>query len=108
MTSATDPARRNFLRTAGATGLAVPYLLSSSALAQAGKPGANERLSIALIGCGGMGRANLNACAGQPDVVVTGACDVWRQRREAVAAQYKSARPYADYRDSWTAKTSTA
>ena len=39
MTSAADPARRNFLRTAGATGLAVPYLVSSSALAQPGKPG---------------------------------------------------------------------
>ena len=95
----TDLPRREFLRTASATGLAVPYLVSSSALAQPGKPGANDRLSIALVGCGGMGRANLGACSGQADVVVTGACDVWRQRREAVCAQYKSARPYADYRE---------
>ncbi len=82
----TDLPRREFLRTASATGLAVPYLVSSSALAQPGKPGANDRLSIALVGCGGMGRANLGACSGQADVVVTGACDVWRQRREAVCA----------------------
>ncbi len=94
-----DLLRRDFLRTAGAAGFAVPYLISSSALAQPGKPAANDRLSIALIGCGGMGRANLGACGSQPDVVVTGACDVWKQRREAVCAQYKSARPYADYRE---------
>ena len=82
----TDLPRRKFLHTAGAAGFAVPYLISTSALAQPGKPAANDRLSIALIGCGGMGRANLGACGGQADVVVTGACDVWRQRREAVCA----------------------
>ncbi len=97
--NSTDFPRREFLRTAGAAGLAVPYLISSSALAQPGKPGANDRLSIALIGCGGMGRGNLGACGSQADVVVTGACDVWQQRREAVCAQYKSAKPYADYHD---------
>ena len=95
----TDLPRREFLYTAGAAGFAAPYLISSSALAQPGKPGANDRLSIALIGCGGMGRGNLGACASQPDVVVTGACDVWQQRREAVCAQYKSAKPYADYHE---------
>ena len=91
--------RREFIRTAAATGLAVPCLVPSSALAAPGKPGANERLSIALIGCGGMGRGNLDACGSQPDVVVTGACDVWQARREAVCVRYRSARPYADYRE---------
>jgi predicted dehydrogenase len=99
MNAPADVLRREFLRTAAATGLAVPYLVSSSALAGPDKPGANERLSIALIGCGGMGRGNLSACGSQPDVVVTGACDVWQQRREAVIAQYPSAKPYADYRE---------
>ena len=99
MTHPTDFPRRDFLRAAAATGLAVPYLVPSSALAQPGKPGANERLSIALIGCGSMGRANLNACGSQPDVVVTGACDVWKQRRDAVIAQYHTAKPYADYHE---------
>jgi predicted dehydrogenase len=93
-----DLSRRNFIRNAAA-GAAVPYLVSSSALAAPGKPGANDRLSIALIGCGGMGRANLNACGSQRDVVVTGACDVWQARREAVCAQYKTAKPYADYQE---------
>jgi predicted dehydrogenase len=99
MNPSADLPRREFIRTAAATGVAVPYLVSSSALAGPGKPGANERLSIALIGCGGMGRGNLSACGGQPDVVVTGACDAWQQRREAVVAQFPSAKPYSDYRE---------
>jgi predicted dehydrogenase len=91
--------RRDFLRTAGAAGMAVPYFVSSSAMGQPGKPGANSRINVALIGCGGMGQANLGACAASADVVVIGACDVWKQRRDAVAARYKTATPYADYRE---------
>jgi predicted dehydrogenase len=60
----------------------------------------NERIHLGLIGCGGMGRGNLANCAQHPDVVVTGACDVWQQRREAVVADYKdSCKPYDDYRE---------
>jgi hypothetical protein len=47
-----------------------------------------------------MGRANLNNCAEHPDVVVTGACDPWKSRRDSVVAQFPdSCRPYADYRE---------
>lgn len=47
-----------------------------------------------------MGRANLNACAQYPDVVVTGACDVSKARRDSVVQQYKeTCKPYADYRE---------
>ena len=99
MSHPTELPRRDFLRTAGAAGAAVPYLVSSSALGQAGKPGANSRINLALIGCGSMGQGNLGACAGSPDVTVIGACDVWKQRREAVAARYKTAKPYADYQE---------
>jgi predicted dehydrogenase len=53
-----------------------------------------------LLGCGGMGRANLNACAVHADVAVTAACDVWPARRETVTAQFKdTCRSYADYRE---------
>ena len=63
------------------------------------RPGPNERIHLGLIGCGGMGRANLRNCAAYPDVVVTGACDVWKERRDAVVADFKgSCNPYADYR----------
>jgi len=55
---------------------------------------------VALIGCGGMGQANLGACAGQADVAVTAVCDVWKTRAEQAAGTFKvSAKPYHDYRD---------
>jgi len=74
--------------------------VSASALGLDGKPGANDRLGIALIGCGGMGRANLRNSAKYDDVEVTGVCDVWKERREKVVEKYKeSAKPYHDYRE---------
>ncbi len=95
--------RRDFVAqtaAAGAAGLAVPYVVSARALGQPGTPPPSERIQVGLIGCGGMGRGNLQNCAAHPDVVVTGACDVWKARRDAVAAQFKqSCKPYADFRD---------
>jgi len=103
MSERNDFSRREFVRrtaTAGAVTAAVPYLVPRSALGQADKPGPNDRIHLGLIGCGGMGRGNLNNCARHDDVVVIGACDVWKSRREAVANQYKqSCKPYADYRE---------
>jgi predicted dehydrogenase len=94
--------RRDFIgKTAkiGAT-MAVPYFVSASALGQEGKPAPSGRIQVGLIGCNGMGRANLKNCAGHPDVVVTGACDVWKARRDAVVAEHKeTCKPYADYRE---------
>jgi predicted dehydrogenase len=93
--------RRRFLAstvTTGAAGLSAPYILSPNALANRTRVGANDRLQIGLIGAGGMGRANLDNCAADPDVEVTGVCDVWARRREPVLAKYKSAKPYTDFR----------
>ncbi len=46
-----------------------------------------------------MGRANLGECAKHADVVVTGACDVSKSRRDEVVAQFPdTCKPYADYR----------
>ena len=95
--------RRSFIREAasvGTAGMAVPYFVPAGALGAQGRAGANDKIGVGLICCGGMGRANLNACAARSDVVVTGACDVWKPRRDAVVAQYKdTARPYHDYRE---------
>lgn len=97
--------RRDLIHQIAAIGVAVPYLVPASALGQKGKSGANDKIGIGLIGCGGMGRANLNACAGRPDVAVTGACDIWKNRRDAVAAKYgTTVKPYHDYRDMLQAK----
>ena len=63
------------------------------------RAGANDRLQIGLIGAGGMGMGNLANCAAHQDVVVTAICDVWKDRRDAACAQYPTAKPYADYRE---------
>ena len=95
--------RRDFVRTtatAGAVGAAAPCFVPASALGQDDKPAASERIGVGLIGCGGMGRANLSNCAKYDDVAVTGVCDVWKERREKVTDRYKtSAKPHHDYRE---------
>jgi len=89
----------------GAAGAAVPYFIPSGVLAGPGRPGANDKIGVGLIGCGGMGTANLQACASRADVAVTGVCDVWKSRREAIAARFKgAAKPYHDYREMLQAK----
>src|SRR5512140_3591751 len=95
--------RRAFLEKAGtitAIGFAAPHLAVAGQPATRPKPGPNSRIHLGLIGCGGMGRANLGACAKQPDVVVTGACDPWKSRRDEVVQQFKdTCKGYADYRE---------
>ncbi len=62
--------------------------------------GVNSKVHVGLIGCGGMGAANLAAAAAHPDAVVTGICDVWKSRRDALVEKYqKTAKPYHDYRE---------
>jgi hypothetical protein len=95
--------RRSFLGktvSAGAVGVAAPYVVPARALGRAEKPAPSDRIHLGLIGAGGMGRANLRNCAKYPDVVVTGVCDVWKARRDETVARYgASAKPYADYRE---------
>jgi predicted dehydrogenase len=99
------PSRRRFLKSAAGATLVAPLLVPSAVLGAEGQTPPNSRIHVGLIGCGGMGRANLNACAQQPDVAVTAACDVWPARRDSVAAQYKdSCKPYADFREMLAAK----
>ncbi|GBC98354.1 Inositol 2-dehydrogenase [bacterium HR17] len=63
--------------------------------------GANERIGVAVIGCGGMGNAHINTLLalkekGEP-VDIVAVCDVWQKRRDA-AAQRTGAQPVSDYR----------
>ncbi|MBM4038794.1 MAG: Gfo/Idh/MocA family oxidoreductase [Planctomycetes bacterium] len=86
-------ARRGFLRCAtAASGLAAaPYMLTSAALGAEGKPPANDRICVGMIGMGGRGSG---LGVGQ----VIGVCDPWRDRRER-QAQARGATPYADFRE---------
>ena len=95
--------RRAFLGQAAtltALGVAAPHLVTAAQPAGQPAHSPNGRIHLGLIGCGGMGRANLGACASQPDVVVTGACDVWQSRRDAVVQQFKdTCKGYRDFRE---------
>ncbi len=89
--------RRHFLRS---TALAAPLLVRSSVLGREKKTPPSERISLGIIGVNGMGRTNLDNCARHSDVVVTGVCDVWKKRRDAVTERFKTtAKSYADYRE---------
>lgn len=80
--------RRAFLGHAGALGLAATA--GARAASTAAVAGANERLSVALIGCGGQGKHVVNAFATLPNVEIAYACDPDSARagqaKEAVGA----------------------
>lgn len=100
----TNTTRREFLKTASAA-LAAPMIVPSSVLGADGQTPPSGRINLGIIGCGGMGRSNLGECTKHSDVVVTAACDVWKTRRDAVAAQFKgTCKTYADYREMLQAK----
>jgi predicted dehydrogenase len=70
--SSTRLPRRDFLST-GAAAAAAFTLLPSGSYGRTRKISANDKVNIATIGCGGMGRANLQALAGMNHVAM---CDV--------------------------------
>ena len=93
--------RRQFLAAAGAA-VSVPYLIRPGVLAAAGRSGANERLTIGMIGVGGMGRGHLKNMirfreAGEVNIAAV--CDVDEQRlARAVEIAGRGVLPYCDYR----------
>jgi predicted dehydrogenase len=91
--------RRDFLRTTAAVALAAPTVLPGSVFGAGSATLPSERIRLGLIGCGHMGRVNLNNCAAHPDVVVTAVCDVDENRLEPTVEQYKATcRGFRDYR----------
>jgi len=92
--------RRRFLQATGAAAATAPYVVPASALGQAEKPPASERISLGIIGLNGMGRGNLGNCASQPDVVVTAVCDCWQKRLDPIVAKHKAtAKGHRDFRE---------
>ena len=112
--------RRTFLRVAG-TGVALPYVVASSALGGNGRAPASERIRMGFIGLGGQGSGHLIGGAwtyvpggyvARDDVQVLAVCDVRRQRREHARqrcnqvyaakfgpADYNGVRAYNDFRE---------
>jgi len=99
-----DMTRRGFLKTASVGTVA----MSMSAASYARVKGANDRISIGIIGCGSRGldahMAGIYPFAKDQNIEVTAVCDPWRIRREMAAAKAKEqygreARPFVSYRD---------
>jgi len=100
--------RRSFIKktTGAAVGaISFPYIVSSSALGQAGAVAASERIVIGFIGVGGRGASLLRNFLHLSDAQVVALCDVKRQNRDrakqTVDKQYKTTgcSAYTDFRE---------
>ena len=93
--------RRHFLAAAGAATV-FPAIIPSRVLAAEGNPGANERITVAFIGVGGMGNYHLDDMkrfidAGEVNIAAV--CDVDENRlRDALKKAGPGVTPYRDYR----------
>jgi predicted dehydrogenase len=86
--------RREFLGTSAAVaaGLAVPFALADDKK----KVSASDKIRVALIGCGGMGNANLHDFMRVPDFEIVGLCDVDSRRiADTMKHVERSGRPTA-------------
>ena len=93
--------RRQFIRRAGSAaavtvaGVSTKHTINKTL-------GANERIGVGFIGCGGRSNAHLQAVhylkSQGANVDIVAACDAYRPRMQKVAEGYK-AKGYTDYRE---------
>lgn len=86
--------RRDFLKTTAAAAGAFSLLArGASAATQRRSLGANDRIRIGIIGCGGRGigteMANVHKSAKAENLEVVAVCDPWSKAREEAAAKAK-------------------
>ena len=76
--SRTPSSRRKFFKQSAvaASALAVPYFVPSSVLGQPGKPGANDRIQIGMIGCGARAGQLVGRLPAETQVVSICDCDI--------------------------------
>ena len=100
--------RRDFLRTVSATGITLGAATSAFAAKSIGKMsnrviGANDRINIGVIGCGGRGSSDAQSFAtyGQQNAnscQLLGVVDVYEKRKRTQAEKH-SVKGYSDYRE---------
>ncbi len=91
--------RRKFIKqsTAAASALVVPYFVPSSALGQPGKPGANDRVHVGMIGCGA--RANYLLRKNMPaEAQVVALCDCDTTKMDGLL-QFNDSPKWKTYQD---------
>ena len=85
--------RRQVLRHLGATGIVIGSSSMVSTPARGARP--NDRLNLAIVGCGGQGAENLDKVAGENIVAL---CDVDEKRAADAFQRYPKAKRFRDYR----------
>ncbi|HBT75373.1 MAG TPA: gfo/Idh/MocA family oxidoreductase, partial [Planctomycetaceae bacterium] len=96
--------RRSFI-TSASLAVAAPLVLPAAVLGREGRVSPNERIGMALIGCGGQGRGDMGNLLNYDEVRFLAVCDpVPEHRAEAkkrVTDRYKSVdcAEYADFRE---------
>src|SRR5688572_15435631 len=85
-------ARRRFLKASATTTFGV-WVASRPAFAQSKSP--NEKLNVAVIGCGGQGRANIK---GVKNETVVALCDIDDQTMAKAADEFPGVKKYNDWR----------
>jgi predicted dehydrogenase len=99
-TKTNQTSRRGFLQsaTAASAGLFLPYHFSSKPALAFDTGSANDKVNIGLIGCGGMGRGNINSARKWLNLVAVADAD--SSRCEQTNKQFSNGKAdmYADYR----------
>ena len=100
--------RRDFIKRTG--GLGAGVVLAGKAIAKTAKKvsgsrvvGANDRINIALVGCGGRGRSDAGSFKEYADAhnnacQIVAVCDVYEKRKREIAEKY-GAKGFLDYRE---------
>jgi len=106
MTTASNSpiSRRHFLSATAAT-LILPTIIPASVFGKEDRPAPSGRITMGIIGCGGMGNGNLDAFLNLPDVQVVAACDVDKNHLKDTVKKindhYKNndCKAYTDFRE---------
>jgi ornithine cyclodeaminase/alanine dehydrogenase-like protein (mu-crystallin family) len=100
-----SPSRRTFLKTAAASAVAMPYFIPAAALGKDGNTAPSERIVMAGIGIGNMGRGDMGAFLSRGDVQYVGVCDVRKDVRDKMKDRTdqkygnKDCKAYNDFRE---------
>ncbi len=98
MENNTHYTRRKFVKATAAAAVGAPLVLKSSVIH--GNPAPSDKINLGIIGCGGLGKANLKACMSHKDAVLVAACDVWKERLDPIVEKYKgTCTGYSDFRE---------
>ncbi len=90
--------RRSFVKAGGAA-VGLPCLIPGNVLGKDGKPGANDRVNVAVIGLGGRARGVAQTCLGVPEMRIVAICDIFKPACDAFLAGVGKDQNWKSYLD---------